>query len=183
MFKPNGYDGVEAKSFSGGFVKVPVGAYKMGIVNAVETLSSNKNKMLVLSLDIAEGEFKNFYSKLSQKFDSDKLLKYRRVLDDGNGGAYLKGDITIIENCNPGFKFTFDENTLKGKFVGVMLGEEEYIKKQTNETKTSIKPVYLCDIATMGELTPPPLKKLDTSFEEPPPLNSNSPNPEDDMPW
>lgn len=175
MYKPNGYDSVEAKEFTG-FNSPSAGAYVFGICDAEERTSKNGNPMLVLHLDIAEGEFKGNYSELSKRFSKDRLLKHYRVLSDENSG-YVKGDVKAIEESNRGFKFNFDEKTLRGKLVGGMLQEEEYLAND-GTVKTSLKVAYLCSVekARSGSLKPMQPKKLDTSFSTP--VSSNS-----ELPW
>ncbi len=164
MYKPQGYDQAIPRTRISNF-PIP-GAYILGIVNAEEKISKGGNQMLVLSLDIAEGNFKNFYSKFSKECGKNRILKHYRLLDNENAAEYLKGDIQAIENSNTNFKFEFDENKLIGKFVGAMLAEEEYLKQdQTIGTVLKIK--YLCSVydARSGKLTIPEKKKINTSFE------------------
>jgi len=165
MQKPNGYDTSEPKEFTG-FNRPEAGAYVLGIVSAEERKTKKGDNMIVLCLDIAEGEFKGHYRELSSKFGKDRLLKHYRVIDRPESTPYFKGDIKAIEESNRGYKFNFDESTLRGKFVGGMLCEEEYLAPD-GDTKTSLKVGFLCSVdkAKSGTLKTPAIKKLKTGSD------------------
>lgn len=175
MQKPNAYDSVSAKQFSGSPNPVAPGAYVLGIVKAEITTSSNKNEMLVLSLDIAKGEYHGRFRELSDNVQKDCLLKHYRLTDSETSLPYFKGDIKAIEESNQGFVFNFDEKTLRGKLVGGMLAEEEYEKKD-GTIGTSLKVAFLCSVATAesGKLQIPKKKEICKShnvYDDEPPLN------------
>lgn len=180
MNKPEGYDGAQGKQF-GIFFLPDAGAYVLGIIKAEITTSRSGNEMIVLSLDIAEGPFKGHFRQFSDDVQKDRLLKYYR-LTSGEQLPYFKGDMETVEKCNPGYKFNFDEATLRGKFVGGMLVKEEY-RKQGGSVGTVLKISYLCALkkARSGELTPPPAKKLNDG--EPPVVAENNSFDDDDLPF
>lgn len=159
MNKPTGYDGATAST--GGFQKPAAGAYICKIVQAIETTSKSSNRpMMVLLLDIAHGEFRDFFAKSFEFFksknpDAKWPLVHRRLMDE-DAVSYLKGDISCIEQSNTGFVFNFDEKTLKGKLVGAMLGEKEY----NFEGKTVLEPRWLLSTkrVTDGNLVIPKKK-------------------------
>jgi hypothetical protein len=152
MEKPVGYDDTPAKQ-GGVFENPEAGGYVLGIVNAEmsKTKEAQKN-MLILSLDIAEGKFKNFYRELSLKLEKDCYLKNYLVCE-GDNVPFFKGAITSIEHSNTGFKFNFDEKTLVKKLVGANLREEEYINGK-GETKTILKIAYMCGVDTVKKGVP-----------------------------
>lgn len=143
MQKPQGYDTTEAKQGGGEFPKVPAGAYILGIISAEETKSKKGNPMLKLRMDIAEGEFYRFYTKLSEKLGKDIYLDYYQ-LTGGEHLPFFKWAIEMIEKSNVGFKFGFDEKALINKKVGANLYEEEY--ESNGEIRTSLKVGYLATI-------------------------------------
>ena len=163
MQKPQGYETAETKEYQG-FNSPTPGAYILGIISAEVTQSKSGNNMLVLSLDIADGEFKGHYRRKQEQFGGNKLLKHRRVVDTEKSLPYFKGDIKAIENSNLGFKFDFDERKLKGKLVGGMLGEKEF-EGRDGEIATTLELSFLCSVDKVrsGELKPPKIKRLDGS--------------------
>ena len=55
----------------------------------------------------------------------------------------FKHFISCVERSNAGFTFNFDETTLKGKFVGMTITQEEYIKQDgTKGKRTKTKQIY-----------------------------------------
>lgn len=161
MNKPNGYDAAQATTFEGGGMPLP-GAYVLGIISAECKESRSGNEMLVLSLDIVEGQYKNNYRNLGERLKKDCLLKHYRVTDTEQSLPYFKGDIKAIEESNPGFKFNFDEKTLRGKYVGGMLREEEY-EKSDGTIATVLKIAFLCSVEKVksGTLVTPKKKEFD----------------------
>ena len=154
MKKPDNYDSSDPKTY-GNFNSPKAGAYVLGIVGAVEGQTSNGKSKLVLSFDIAEGEFKNHYRELSEKFKKDCYLQLHQVTE-GESAPFFKGVITLIEESNTGYKFNFDEKTLLRKLTGAMLKEEFYIDSNGRE-KSVLKVAFLCSIAKArsGELKVP----------------------------
>ncbi len=142
MQKPQGYDEAEAKVGGGDFPTPDAGGYVAKIVSAETKKSAKGNEMLVLSVDIAEGEFKDHYTKLSEKFEKSTYPNIYQ-LTEGEHVNYFKGLIAAIEHSNNGFKFNFDEKTLIGKRLGINLREEEYLNKD-KEVKTIMKVAYFC---------------------------------------
>jgi len=143
MNKPQEYDQTQAKQGGGDFPKVPAGGYVLGIVSAEETRSKKGNPMLHLRLDVAEGEYRRFYTNLSQKLENEIYLDFYQLID-GESLPFFKGAIETIEKSNTGYKFNFDEKTLVNKKVGANLREEEYEKN--GEIKTSLKIAHLLTI-------------------------------------
>jgi len=145
---PYGYQESEAKEF-GRYETLEPGAYICKILKATEEKAKKSNaQMLVLRLDIAEGEKMGFYRN---QFDKDTRLDKKwpclyRQLVEGNSTPYFKGMIeNHIEKSNPGYKFNFDENTLAGKLIGVIFGREEY-RKEDGTTAFSVKPIRTCSV-------------------------------------
>jgi hypothetical protein len=182
MQKPAGYDGAEAKTGTG-FENPPAGGYTLKIISAVETRTKTNNEpMLVLEMDIIAGPFKNYYSDLSKRLNKEWYLTHRRVINEKNTG-YLKGDIQSIEKSNNGFKYDFNEHALIGRYVGAVLREEEYEKRDgTVGVKLSVG--YLCSLDTIKDksfklLPLKPLKK-DASFNGGYASSDNAPPHSDD---
>ena len=133
MFKPANYDKIEAAGTSS--PKPPEGDYACKIVGAEEVVAKSGKNMIVLSLDIATGDFANCFG--------EKPLKYYQMYEGEKQTSYFKSMITSLEKSNPSFKFSFDS---KGYFdvkkfiglkVGTMMKKEpyEFTDNQTGENK------------------------------------------------
>lgn len=167
MQKPNGYDQAESRQFAQND-KPPAGAYIMRILSAAESKSKEKSRpMLVLCLDIAQGQYANNFRKLydffkSKNQDAKWPLVHRRCTDEAQL-EYFKGDIKAIEESNEGFIFDFNEKTLNGKLVGCMLREKEICINQDGSPKTVLEIAFLCSTKKVlsGEMKPLPIKPSD----------------------
>lgn len=137
--------------------KIPAGGYICKIVN-VEDVADKQ--YLSVELDIAEGEFKNTYSDRYVKFGGNwgcrRICSYKE-----KALPMFKGFITAVEESNDRYQYDFDERTLKGKLVGVLFGEEEYIGND-GEIKTICKPQFFRSVSAIraGDYEIPQLKKL-----------------------
>ena len=92
-------------------------------------------KKLVISFDIAEGEYKDFFSKqYKENTREDKKWKGNfRLTVPNEGNQYFDSQkrtfgnaIWAIEESNPSFRWAWDENALKGKMVGVLFRNFEW---------------------------------------------------------
>lgn len=173
MEKPQFYDEVQANT--GDFVTLQPGAYVCEIKNAVfAKAEKTKNDMLVLLLDIAEGEYKGYFQK---RFDGDTRVDrkwgcvLRIIVDDPSKNdedrkkivARLKGAISSIELSNPNFAFDWAKpETAKGKLIGATFGLEEYVA-QDGKTKTiaKVRAARSVEGVRSGKCQMPQVKLLD----------------------
>lgn len=176
MQKPNEYDGAEAKQGGTDFPKPQAGGYVAKIIKAEEKKSSKGNQMLVLALDISEGEFVGHFAKLTEHFKKDCYIQIFQ-LTEGDHVSYFKGLIKAIEHSNTGFIFDFDEQKLVGKRIGINLREEEY-QNDANEIKTSLKVGFYCSVDDVRKGLPVLAKKL-LSGKKPQAVVANNGVPED----
>lgn len=162
MNKPAGYD--EAQSF-GAFETLPAGGYKCLIKRVVCEQALNGKNFLKLAIDIAEGEFKDFFRK---KFDSDTREEKKwscvwavfvQGYEDNTTNPKFKGLITSVEASNNGFKFDFDEQKLVNKKVGIVFREEEFIGTD-GQVHSSAKPFYAVSYDKAEEAKIPNKKEL-----------------------
>lgn len=128
------YNGFEAKISAGG-EKLPVGAYVCKILNP-EVIRYDWGEVLVLNIDVEDGEYKGFYAN-QYKNNSNEDKKWKGTLrinlpkDDGTEkDGWTKNTfnnaIGCIEEANPGYRWNWDETSLKGKLIGVVVREEEW---------------------------------------------------------
>ena len=114
---------------------LPLGAYICKIKKAVLQSSIYGDQLCVL-FDVAEGEYKGYYDS-DFKANTAQEKKWRGVLrlwlptDDGSDKdeitkRTLKGFVTAVEKSNPGYVWNWDENTLAGRTIGVLMRNEEW---------------------------------------------------------
>ena len=126
MKKFNDYETTQSYSNS---EKLPVGGYVLKIANVrYEEGQNGASDRIQLMFDIAEGDQKDFFRKQYESQTSeDKKWKGTVAIyvptDDGSerDGWTKKSFKTIMENfeaSNPGYKWNWDENSLKGKLIG-----------------------------------------------------------------
>ena len=137
------------------------GGYVCTITN-VEDVPSKE--YLYVEFDIAEGEFKNYYKKLQEAKNFWGGSFYKRYKEKAL--PMLKRFCSAVTKSNSGYIFdagaqNSDEKTLKGKLIGLVLFEEEYIKNN-GEIGRRLKVDYECDIEKIrkGEFKVKELKKL-----------------------
>ena len=179
--KPNGFDEVNPWN---DFEELPPGGYVCQILNAKEEKSKAGNDMVVVMLDIVEGEHANHFRNLF-KARKDKSTNPFDVKYPFDGMAYItftyegkttrkfKAFCTSIEESGRQIVWgdTFAES-LKGAMVGVLFGREESEGKGKNEGKTfwNCKPVDFRSVDTIhkGDFKVPKDKPLpDTATQDP----------------
>lgn len=174
---------------------LPAGGYCLKINGARVDQSQNGNEMLVVAFDISKGEYEGFFK---QKFDEDQ----RKEKKWPNGGIFrilipqdsddpdtfrrkagrVKSFTNAVEESNPGYKWTWNEATLKGKAVGGMFGREEF-ETSDGRSAWSTKIRYACSVSKIedGDYEIPadrPLKKRpETEFT---PIDTDT---DEDMPF
>lgn len=159
MKKISGYDKIQE---SGYFKKLPVGGYVVKILSAIDV---PEKEYLRLSFDIAEGPNKGFFAE-EYKNNTREDKKWP------NAGTFvrsykekalpmMKGFTTAVEKSNKNYTWNFDESTLKGKLVGLVIGEEEYVNSSGKmRTRTYVDAVRSVDVIREGKFEVPELKKL-----------------------
>ena len=161
MQKPQNYDDTTAKSF-GEFETLDPGGYICRILKADATKSKSGKDMLVLEIDVAEGESKGFFQrKLERESETNKEARWKciyRQLTGGNSTGFFKGLITAIEESNRGYTWNWEEKTLEGKIVGGVFGREQWEYNGKTGFKPEIK--YVCSIETIKKGVKAPEDKL-----------------------
>ena len=128
------FNGLEIKKSVGASEPLPAGGYVAKILNAkVEEYSWGE--VLVISFDIADGEYKDFFSKqYKENTREDKKWKGNfRLTVPNEGNQYFDSQkrtfgnaIWAIEESNPGYHWDWNEAALKGKMVGVLFRNFEW---------------------------------------------------------
>ncbi len=149
----------EAKEFKG----LPAGGY-VCTITAVK--DEAEKEYLKIEFDILEGEFKDYYRELyqSKAFWGGSFVKSYKE----KALPFFKGFITSVEKSNPNYKFDYDENTLRGKAIGLVLGEEEYTGNDgTVKTRLYVNEIHSVDKIRGKQFKVPALKKLATTTNTP----------------
>ena len=140
MQKPSEWESTQAAT--GDFKSVTPGGHICKIISARVEQTSQGKEVLVIAFDIVEGADKNFYTDLYDKaVITNKDAKWQgtyRQLTQGDSLKFFKGLITAIENSNSGYKWDFNEASLKGKLFGGVFGQEEWVNNK-GEVKLSTK--------------------------------------------
>lgn len=133
MNKPAGYD--EAQVL-GDYTPIELGGHKLVIMQVEEVTASNGNQYLKISFDTAKDDVQPNYYSNAYKNDTRTNKKWSGVTTvfptdkDGKTSKQFKTFCTAVEHSNTGFKMVWGEqfcNALKGKAVGGVFGEEEYV--------------------------------------------------------
>lgn len=128
------FDKIEPKGMEDfNFKTLPIGAYECIIKDArIHTNKENGKETLKVSVDIAHGEYKDYFQKrYDNNNNSDKkwdnnAVKY--LAFQGENVSYFKGFITCVQNSNVGYKWNWDETSLKNKKICGIFQYEEYKK-------------------------------------------------------
>lgn len=164
MEKVQGYD--EAQAITGEYERLNAGGYIYKIISAKEEKSKSGKRMLVLALDIAEGDKKDFFrNRFNDNSNPDKKWPagaiYRQMLEGEKAAGFLKGLMTSLEASNDGFKWDWDEKKLANLKCGAIFGEEEYEKMDGSVgTTTKVKFIRTVKAIQDGNFKVPELKKL-----------------------
>lgn len=162
MKKYDGYD--QAQAFSGEYEKLEPGGYVCRIIK-VTAEEKAYGTLLRIGFDIVEGDHAGYYKRTYDRKAKDNAaakwpgMYYQTIKADDL--KYFKGFMTAIEESNPGYKWNWDENTLKGKLFGGIFGEEEY-EGNDGKVHTSVKCQWVRSIETVrsGKFEIPEPKKL-----------------------
>ena len=133
MEKPKFY---EEAQVLGEYTPINLGGHKLVIMQVEEITALNGNQYLKISFDTAKDDVQPSYYSNAYKSDTRDNKKWSGVTTvfptdkDGKTSKSFKTFCTAVEHSNAGFKMVWGEqfcNALKGKAVGGVFGEEEYI--------------------------------------------------------
>lgn len=157
MNKPNNWDNTTTY---GDFEPLELGGHVCKIMKVEETKSRGGKDMIVISLDIAEGDQEGYYANQyrNDKRDNKKwgCMVYQLVEDnEGNTNRGFKTFIDAVAKSNIGFdpnKIWDDKFALyfKDKLIGGVFGREQYINRN-GELKWSTKCMHFRDVDTVRE--------------------------------
>lgn len=168
MNKIPGYE--TAQAYDGSAQRVTPGGHICRIENARTNLARNGAEIFELMIDIAEGGKEDgFYRKAyTQAKKDNENATWRGILGvftmdrDGQCSPYFKGMMKSVEESNPGYTWNWDEASLRGKMIGVVFREEEYMSQQ-GELRTTVRPAFARSVARIKEgVSVPEIKRYKT---------------------
>lgn len=119
-----------------------------------------EKEYLKIEYDIAEGKYKAYYSNLfaSKNFWGGNFI---RSYKDA-ALPFFKSFVTSIENSNGNFKYDGqNEQSFIGKFIGLVLAEEEYLNNDNNiKTRLYVAETRSIENIRNGKFNKYELKKL-----------------------
>ncbi|MBO7251779.1 MAG: hypothetical protein J6V25_04040 [Oscillospiraceae bacterium] len=134
-----------------------------GYAAKITRVEDNEEKeYLKIEWEFADGEFKGVNKEVYDAFGFWPLAFVCSYKEKAL--RFFKGFKTAVENSNPRYVFNNDPQSLVGKFVGVVLGEEEYLSKKGEVRKR----LYVAEKRSGkairdGEYEIPALKRLPSS--------------------
>ena len=156
------YENIQASS--GEFARPGNGGYILEIV-AVEDVPMNpqtgKGDYLRIDYDIAQGDFKGYYTKQNEHFGGGRW--FANVIKSYKEKALgmFKHFTNCVEESNPGFKWNWQEQKLVGLRFGATLQEEEYEKNDGNiGTRLIVKDIKTVKQIMDGDFKVPETKRL-----------------------
>ncbi len=170
----NNYENIQAST--GDFARPTPGGY-IAVITSVKDVPldpvSGKGEYLNIQYDFAAGEFKGYHRDTFEKFGFWGGSFIRSYKEKAVG--MFKHFTNCVEESNPGYKWDWNEVGLIGRYIGLVLGEEEYISTKDNTVKVRlvVKEIKTLKQIQDGDFKVPPLKKLDagvptTGFGAPP---------------
>lgn len=192
MFKPQDWDTTQARG-DGERERITPGGHICIIKGArVDTIQTRNgmSEQFVLQLDVQEngehdGIFQREYeSRKAQaadaKWPNAGLYRQFTQAKDGGTNPYFKGLIKAIEDSN-NFTWNFDERELRGKRIGIIYREEEFLDMQ-GAVRTTVKPAWARSVATIERgVEAPEIKRL--AGNAIPPVSAFTPAEEEDLPF
>lgn len=151
------YDKVQV---GGDYQPLPGGGYVCRIRQAQMTNNSNGLPMIAVMIDIAEGDYANYFgdayrSKVASdpnaKYPYHGILRITAVDEEGNTKKNFKSFCTSVERSNNMTLPRHDEAFLKaltGKLVGVLYQREEY-EGTDGKTHWATKPKWFRNVETI----------------------------------
>ncbi len=167
----------------GDFQQLPKGGYVLKILG-VELNENSIGQYVKISCDIAEGDYKGFFTndyKTQQSEDKKWHCNYLLNVPNDDGSQQdgwtkrrFKTFTEALEESNNGYHFDWDEQKFKGKLVGGLFNFREY-KKNDGSIGKYINLAQFCSIEKIrsGKFRVPEDKPLSSSKQQKPRTDSN----------
>lgn len=142
------------QAYSGGTDRLPAGGYICRITDTRMTVAKSGREGLILSFDIADGQYKDFYANHPTISWMASLWQSTPTGDSRTDGFFF-GMLTAVEESNPGFQVMIDKNgnlvesCLEGKLVGVVFRDEE--EEYNGRTFFRARPFRICSAQSIED--------------------------------
>ena len=168
--KPKAYDEININEE---FEKLELGGHKGIIIKVEEYTSEVSGKTsLKVYVDTASDDkqpeyFKKQYendTRIDRKYPNG-AIKYVPLGEEENQIKMLKSFLTCVENSNTNYTYDWNKEVdqLKGKKIGIIFGQEEFIS-QDGTTKLATKLREFRSIGKIDNIKIPKVKLLDGSY-------------------
>lgn len=143
-----------------GFDSIKPGGYVATILG-IEDVPDKE--YLLVNFDVTEGEYKDYYRNMWKATNYWAGRVFRSYKETAL--SMFKSFISSVEKSNIGYIWNWDEQSLKGKKIGIVLGEEEYIPTGGNHagelrTRTIVTRVCTVDDIRNKKFKVPDKKKI-----------------------
>ena len=155
----------------GDYATLPKGGYVLKIMG-VSQKTNSLGAYLQIGMDIAEGEYKDFFAeqykndtRSEKKWGCNFLLSLPK--DDGSEKdgwtkRSFKTFTTALEDSNKNYHFDWDENKFKGLLIGGLFNEREYNKNDGSIGKsTNLQKVCAAEKIRTGDFKLPDDKLIE----------------------
>lgn len=196
MKQLNGYE--KAKIVISAPSALPKGGYIAKIESCEEVHGEKNGKQynyLAFYFDIAEGEHKGHFAELykTAPLETRKWRGFYNYFLPDEGSEYYEQNLnrfkTVVANfeeSNPGFHFDWDETKFKGKMIGILFREKEFITND-GETKVTTEPCGFRSVEMIksGNYRIPMKRALPNSSTQAPAISTETfmPVEEAKLPW
>lgn len=124
-----------------------------------EVIDNEDKEYLLIRWEFADGEYKGCNQETFDAFGFWPIAFVKSYKEKAL--RFFKGFKTAVEESNRNFVFKNDPQSLVGKYMGVVLGEEEYLDKEGNlKTRLYVDQVRSGKAIRDGDYKVPDLKKL-----------------------
>lgn len=165
---------------SGDYKRLAPGGY---VIKITDIQDDAEKQYLRITYDIAEGpEAGRYKDELPENAYRHQFIRSYKEKALGMFKAFTNA----VEASNNGYKWDFDEKTLKGKILGVVFGYEEYEANDGNvKERLRIASCIDADRVLKGDFKIPDLKKLSKATNPAPNSipNGFSPLGDEDLPF
>ncbi len=153
---------------------LPAGGYVARIMKA-EVIRYDWGEVLNIAFDIAEGEFKAFFTaQYNSSTYADKKWKgnFRLTIPQANNQYFdsqkrsFGNAIACLEESNPGYIWDWNESGLQGKIIGVLFRNKEWEYNGSRGWTTECCTVVSADDIRTGNFNMPKDKPLKNSNQQ-----------------
>lgn len=167
------YNGFEPRLSGGARTQLPAGGY-VARVRSASIENTQYGERLVIEFDIAEGEYTGFYqADFDKSANSQYGNKWRGVYranvpddsgteDDNIRKNVMNNVIAAFQASNPSYQWNWNENTLRGLVVGILMRDREWEMNGRTGWTTECSRLTDSEIIRRGEFETPeprPLKR------------------------